>query len=91
MELNDKSVVFGPLLQRSVEIWCKSCFGEDTYFNKEERIHRFIEEALELAQSLGCTKEEIGMLTDYVFSRPKGEPNQEVGGVMITCCIVHRK
>lgn len=49
-----------------------------------ERNHRFLEEALELVQSLGCTQSEARQLVDYVFSRPVGEPKQELGGVMVT-------
>lgn len=52
--------------------------------NTAERNHRFLEEALELVQSLGCTAAEARMLVDYTFGRPTGEPRQEVGGVMVT-------
>lgn len=60
------------------------CFGCDIAYDKAERNHRFLEEALELVQSLGCTVEEVQKATDYVFSRPVGEPRQEVGGVVVT-------
>jgi hypothetical protein len=53
-------------------------------FDKQERNHRFLEEALETVQSLGCTCEEAHMLVDYVFGRPVGEPTQEVGGALVT-------
>lgn len=49
-----------------------------------ERNHRFLEEALELVQSLGCTASEAHQLVDYVFGRPIGEPMQELGGVQVT-------
>ena len=71
-------------LQDNVSKWCVDCFGETTAADVEERIYRFIEEALELAQSLGGRGEDMRQLVDYVFNRPKGEPKQEVGGVMIT-------
>ena len=47
-------------------------------------MHRFLEEALELAQSFGCSNKEAHELVDYVFSRDVGQPEQEVGGVMVT-------
>lgn len=70
--------------QSRVQAWVVQCFGPHVAGNKTERNHRFIEEALELVQSLGCTADEAHMLVDYVFSRPVGEPDQEAGGVMVT-------
>jgi len=52
--------------------------------DRTERNHRFLEEALELVQAIGCTQSEAHQLVDYVFSRPKGEPSQELGGVLVT-------
>ena len=69
--------------QRVVE-WLKACFGEDIATDTVERRHRFGEEALELFQACGGTKDEALQLVDYVFDRPIGEPTQEVGGVMTT-------
>ncbi len=78
--------------QKSVDRWLLACFGFEIARNKAERNHRFLEEALELAQSCDCTKEEALALVDYVFGRPKGETFQEVGGVMNTLaalCVAH--
>lgn len=72
--------------------WAETCFGSELPFDKTERNHRFLEEALELVQSTGCTKSEALQLVDYVFGRAVGEPRQEVGGVMVTLatlCAVH--
>ena len=52
--------------------------------DRTERNHRFLEEALELVQSLGCTQAEAHQLVDYVYGRPAGDPVQELGGVMVT-------
>ncbi|WP_421983411.1 hypothetical protein [Roseibium sp.] len=49
-----------------------------------ERNHRFLEEAIELVQSTGCTRSEAHQLVDYVYDRPTGRPHQEAGGVMVT-------
>ena len=70
--------------QTRVYPWLLACFGEAISNDVIERNHRFIEEALELVQSLGATREECHQLVDYVFGRPAGEPPQEVGGVMVT-------
>lgn len=70
--------------QTKVAFWVHRAFGDETAMDKVERHHRFLEEALELAQSTGCTKEEAQELVEYVYNRPAGEPTQEVGGVMLT-------
>jgi hypothetical protein len=70
--------------QRRVEEWLEACFPPKVRSNRGERNHRFLEEALELAQANGCSREDALMLVDYVFSRPQGNPEQEVGGVMVT-------
>lgn len=72
------------IFARSAHLWAKSAFGEDVANDRIQRGHRFLEEALELAQSIGVTKEDATVLVDYVFSRPVGAPPQEVGGVMVT-------
>ena len=64
--------------------WLEQCFGVDIAKDKTERSYRFIEEALELVQATGTTKEEVLQLVDYVYGRPVGEVFQEVGGVMTT-------
>lgn len=60
------------------------CFGQAIAEDRSERNHRFLEEALELAQSCGATKAEALLLVDYVYDRPVGDPAQEVGGVLLT-------
>lgn len=70
--------------QVRVNIWLLECFGEEIAKDKVERNHRFLEEAIELVQSLGCTRSEAHQLVDYTFDRPIGESVQETGGVMVT-------
>jgi NTP pyrophosphatase (non-canonical NTP hydrolase) len=64
--------------------WARTCFGDHDAFSPQQRTHRFVEEALELAQACGVTRDDVLQLVDYVFSRPTGETAQEVGGVMVT-------
>lgn len=70
--------------QSRVEKWLEACFPPAVRADRGERTHRFLEEALELAQANGCSREDAAALVDYVFGRPQGRPEQEVGGVMVT-------
>lgn len=70
--------------QKRVLNWLMACFSQAICRDTTERNHRFLEEALELVQSTGCTRSEAHQLVDYVFDRPVGETFQEVGGVAIT-------
>ena len=81
--LNGMPVEPAPFQER-VRPWMMACFGETISNDLQERNHRFLEEALELVQSTGCTQSEAHQLVDYVFGRPVGDPAQEVGGVMVT-------
>jgi hypothetical protein len=81
-----------PSFQDRVHPWMLQCFGEEIAADQVERNHRFVEEALELAQACGCTRSEAEQLLTYVFDRPAGERKQEVGGVMVTLaalCTAH--
>jgi hypothetical protein len=71
-------------LQKRVGRWIDAAFGREAARDTEERNHRFLEEALELVQSCGCTQLAAHQLVDYVFSRPVGEKQQELGGTMTT-------
>ena len=76
------------LFQMKVAAWWHECFQRDIEGDKAERNHRFLEESLELVQSLGCTASEAHQLVDYVFTREAGWPPQEVGGVMVTLAVL---
>lgn len=70
--------------QERVHVWLLRCFGREIAADTVERNHRFLEEALELVQANGCTRAEALQLVGYVYGRPVGELQQEVGGVMVT-------
>lgn len=70
--------------QKRVESWLKACFPVAVWSHRTERTHRFLEEALELAQANGCSRENALALVGYVYDRPSGTPDLEVGGVMVT-------
>lgn len=79
-----KSVGEAESFQARVDPWMQACFGPEISSDRVERNHRFLEESLELVQSLGCSRDEALQLVDYVFDRPLGNPSQEVGGVRVT-------
>ena len=70
--------------QSQVRDWVEAAFGPEVADDKTERNHRFLEEALELVQTCGCTSSEAHQLVDYVFSRPAGTLIEEVGGTVTT-------
>lgn len=78
--------------QDGVAQWLLECFGPAVVADKTERADRFIEEALELVQSVDYPAERVMALLSYVYGRPAGEPRQEVGGTMVTLaafCVSH--
>ncbi|MBB3944671.1 hypothetical protein GGQ73_000596 [Rhizobium skierniewicense] len=79
-------------LQDRVQPWMMACFGPEISADKLERADRLLEEVFELLQSGEYPRERIRALEEYTFSRERGEPAQEVGGVMITLaayCLAH--
>lgn len=64
--------------------WCKEAFGTADTENKRMRSLRFLEEALELVQATGISRDEAYRVLGYVYEREKGDIAQEIGGVMVT-------
>ncbi len=87
---NFQSIMASTTFQKRVDDWLKACFPADIQNDKAERTHRFLEEALELAQANDCPREHAIALVNYVYGRKQGKPELEVGGVMVTlaglCC-----
>lgn len=78
--------------QLDIQYWADTAFGKETSSDLFERKYRFLEEVLELVQTVELpdenAEEECIRLVRYVFSRPKGEPFQEAGGVMVTFALL---
>lgn len=70
--------------QRLVTNWCETIFGAESARDPGKRVLRFLEEALELFQAEGGDMEKASALLERVYSRPAGNPRQEVGGVSVT-------
>lgn len=70
--------------QSRVGDWMRRCFERSLYGQMIERGDRLAEEVIELLQAHHYPRERLATLIEYVYNRPIGEPEQEVGGVMIT-------
>lgn len=82
------------VFQSLVRRWVVRAFSPELADDKVQRVHRFLEEALEVAQATGsCTQEQAHALVEYVYGRPTGQLTQEVGGTLLTLaalCSAHR-
>jgi NTP pyrophosphatase (non-canonical NTP hydrolase) len=67
--------------------WAKRVFGGPSVTSKTERAMRVAEEALELLQAEGVASDSAYRLVDEIWARPKGDPVQELGGLMNTVMI----
>lgn len=68
--------------------WAHVCFEHMVVDDTHMRAVRFLEEALELAQALGCGHASARAVVDYVYGRPAGDPAQEIGGTMVTLAVL---
>jgi hypothetical protein len=69
--------------QRMIYEWVVRVFGTRNAMSGE-RAARFVEEAVELVQAVGLSRERVMAIVDVVYSRPKGDVFQEIGGVGLT-------
>ncbi len=77
--------------QERVWTWLELCFKEqfpELINDAKERQHRFIEESLELVQTLGLSKQEVLSLVEYVYQRPVGAIEHEAGGTCTTLAVL---
>jgi sugar phosphate isomerase/epimerase len=68
--------------------WVVETLGEPIARSRRERALRLLEESCELAQSLGVTETECGLLARRVWSRPTGAAPQEAAGVLFTLLVL---
>lgn len=64
--------------------WTYKVFGIGVTQHKYERMLRLIEEILELGQAVGVSVLRAQDILNYVYRRPVGKIEQEIGGVMLT-------
>lgn len=64
-------------IESRVDIWLRDCVGHEVADNLEERNNRFCEEALELLQACGYTRQQIDAMADVVYSK---SPSTDIAG-----------
>lgn len=75
-------------IQRQCVEWVEQVLGGDSFHDVNFRRNHQLEEALELSQSVGMTRESAHQIVDYVFDRPVGEVGQEVAGSFFTLVVL---
>lgn len=70
-------------VEERVERWVRFVLG-DNCMATHARALRFLEEAHELAQVCGVTRDEASRTRDMVYSKPAGSAAQEIGGCGVT-------
>jgi len=75
-------------LTRVAVSWAAATFGAEDTFSSPRRTLRLIEEAVELGQAMKLDRALIHKLVDTVYERPRGVPEQEMGGVALTFAVL---
>lgn len=70
--------------QKTVAQWCVEAFGKERTSSLPQRGLRLLEEAIEASQVCGVPIDQAHNLVSFVYSRPVGEIEQELGGVGVT-------
>lgn len=74
-------------LQQRVWTWLVTAFG-GKFLSPQDRVLRALEEAVELAQAADILQEVAYAMVEHVYSRPKGDPRQELAGLVNTTLMV---
>ena len=69
--------------QEQVRDWVIRCWGEGAV-GVVERVERFFEEAAELTQAEGISRDRLAEIIRHVYDKDPGQPPQEVGGIGTT-------
>lgn len=70
--------------QHVVADWCRRAFGEEQSSSPVQRALRLLEEAIETYQAAGGVVSLARTLVEFVFGRPAGTLNTEIGQVGLT-------
>jgi hypothetical protein len=73
--------------QAKMTAWGQRCFGVEHMSDVKIRGLRMLEESIEFAQAVEIESWQVTDLANYVYSRPKGTPQQELGGVLVTALV----
>lgn len=69
--------------KEQVRDWVVRCWGEGAV-GVVERVERFFEEAAELTQAEGISRDRLAEIIRHVYDKEPGKPPQEVGGIGTT-------
>lgn len=75
-------------IQERIANWAYETFDYNCVHDLDERIMRFFEEAVELAQSCNLPKEIAHQMIDHIYSLEVGELHQEIGGVVVSLAVL---
>ena len=67
--------------------WARQTYGE-VVRQARYQAFRFIEEALELVQAMGLTRDDVERAVNWVFDRPRGDVHIEIGDVRLSIDIL---
>jgi hypothetical protein len=70
--------------------WGIRCFGMAHMKDPRVRALRCVEEAIELAQCCSVNPQQLRDLIDVIYARPVGRLHQELGGTLLTACVLCR-
>jgi hypothetical protein len=84
---NDSNVIRD---QRQIDgtAWAYKCFPRDEVDSLPQRGLRFVEEAIELCQTLLVPQQKILAALVHVYSKPIGVASQELGGAGLTLLVL---
>ena len=71
-------------IDKRMDAWLVAVEGPDWKSDPKERRTRFLEEGIELYQTLGFTKDQIVEMIDRVYVKEAGEFEEEVAGTFLT-------
>jgi NTP pyrophosphatase (non-canonical NTP hydrolase) len=75
--------------QQRMSALCHAVWGDACATSVLERSQRFLEEAVELVQTAGMSREQAHTMIDYVFGRPtEKDVSKELGGAAVTLLVL---
>ena len=74
--------------QLDADAWAVFCFGIKDARCVGRRTNQFLEEALELVQAMGLNKAQVRIAVDYVYGKPIGAVEQEMGDVTLALALL---
>ena len=74
--------------QNDCRLWALEAFDYPVVYDERERAQRVLEEAVEVAQSMGMSRAEAHAIVDWKMDGEQGDIQQEVGGLLVCIAIL---